>query len=182
MGGRRTLVSLIALALLGALSAPRSARAQTWSIQAVDVGGARAGSTSLGLDISGGQSFPVISYFGAPRNLKAGLFNQTTKIWGLARIDAGGEFNSLDVDVLGIVHVAYLDGGTGELKYWRLNGGVALIQLTATEAGSVNSIRAVFTGVGSPLPHVSYWRANTAGVTTPDRLKEADYNGASWSP
>src|SRR6185312_8875153 len=134
MGGRRTLVSLISIALLGALMLPRSARAQTWSIQAVDVGGARAGSTSLGLDVSSGQSYPVISYFGSPRNLKAGLFNQTTKVWGLARIDAGGEFNSIDVDVLGIVHVAYLDGGTGELKYWRLNGGVTSTQLIDTEA------------------------------------------------
>ena len=73
MGGHRIL-------LLLALIVPSFATAQTWSIQAVDVSNAKAGSTSLALDVSGGQSYPLIAYFGAPRNLKAALFNQNTKI------------------------------------------------------------------------------------------------------
>ncbi len=171
MGGHRIL-------LLLALIVPSFALAQTWSIQAVDVSNARAGSTSLALDVSGGQSYPLIAYFGAPRNLKAGLFNQNTKIWGLASIDAGGEFSSADLDALGVLHVAYLDGGTGDLKYWRLSGGGGSIQIVDTNAGSVNSIRATATGT----PRVSYWRANTGIISTPDRLKLADYNGSGWSP
>src|SRR5258705_1385607 len=134
MGGHRIL-------LLLALIVPSFALAQTWSLQAVDVSSARAGSTSLALDVSGGQSYPLIAYFGAPRNLKAGLFNQNTKIWGLASIDAGGEFSSADLDALGVLHVAYLDGGTGDLKYWRLSGGSS-IPLVDTNAGSVKSIPA----------------------------------------
>lgn len=171
MGGRQIL-------LLLALLVPSVASAQTWSIQAVDVSNARAGSTSLALDVSGGQSFPLVAYFGAPRNLKAGLFNQNTKVWGLASVDAGGEFSSADLDALGVLHVAYLDGGTGDLKYWRLSGGGGSIQLVDTNAGSVNSIRATATGT----PRVSYWRANTGSISTPDRLKLADYNGSGWSP
>src|SRR6185436_12220412 len=168
MGGRPIL-------LLLALLVPSLALAQTWSIQAVDVANAKAGSTSLALDVSGGQSYPLVAYFGAPRNLKAGLFNQNTKTWGLATIDAGGEFSSADLDALGVLHVAYLDGGTGDLKYWRLSGGSS-IQLVDTNAGSVNSIRATAAGT----PRVSYWRANTGSISTPDRLKLADYNGSGW--
>jgi hypothetical protein len=74
--------------------------------------------------------------------------------------------------------VAYLDGGTGDLKYWRLSGGAGSIQLVDTEAGSVNSIRATATGT----PRISYWRANTGSISTPDRLKLADFNGSGWSP
>jgi hypothetical protein len=50
MGGRHIVARFLGLALL---LAPPLARAQTWSIQAVDVGSARAGSTSLVLDVSG---------------------------------------------------------------------------------------------------------------------------------
>src|SRR5258705_10396205 len=134
MGGHRIL-------LLLALIAPSFASAQTWSIQAVDVSNARAGSTSLALDVSGGQSYPLIAYFGAPRNLKPGLFNQNTKIWGLASIDAGGEIHSADLDALAVLHGAYLDGGTGDLKYWRLSGGGGPIPALETKDGSVNSLR-----------------------------------------
>jgi len=162
---------------------PFVVQAQTWSIQAVDVGGARAGSTSLALYLTGGQNYPIVSYFGAPRNLKVGVMNTLTKSWGLARVDAGGEFNSADVDAAGIVHVAYLDGGTGELKYWRLNGSVGSIQLIDTGVGSVNSLRVERNlAPSNGTPHVSYWRANTTGISTPDRLKIGDFNGTSWTP
>jgi hypothetical protein len=174
MGGRASILLLLVLSLLAI--APANAFAQ-WAIQYVDVGGGRGGPTSLGLDMTGAQAYPVLSYFGAPGHLKYAAMSQVSKIWGLTRVDAGGEFNSLDVDAAGVVHVAYLDSDTQELKYWRLNQGQSSIQLVDTEAGQFNSIR-----VGGGSIHISYWRANGTGIATPDRLMIADYNGTAWSP
>jgi len=175
MGGRAWILFGLAVALL---LAPAVASAQSWAIQTVDLGSARAGPTSLGLDPTGSQDYPVISYLGAPRNLKYAALDRLTKVWGLTRVDAGGEFSSLDVDAAGIVHVAYLDGNTQELKYWRQNQGQSSIQLVDTDAAQFNSIRVD----GGGTPHISFWRANSAGVSTPDRLRVADYNGTAWVP
>jgi len=174
---------LLALSLAFLAGAVGAVSAQTWAIQFVDVGSTSGASTSLGLVRVGTVDYPVISYFGAPRNLKYASLNPQTKIWNLVRVDAGGEFTSLDADPSGIVHVGYLDASTLQLKYWRLNQGQGSTQVIDSESGQggmgyYNSLRVD----GQGTPHVSYyyWRAPN-GSTTADRLKYADLNGSGWA-
>ena len=156
------------------------ASGETWAVQFVDVGSSSGTSTSLGLI----QGYPVISYFGLPRNLKYAALNPQTKNWDLLRVDAGGEFTSLAVDGAGIVHVAYLDANTRQLKYWRNNQGQGSIQVIDSETGQggmgfFNSIQVDASGA----PRVSYYYLRAPdGSTNADRLKFASSNGSSWAP
>ena len=178
MGVRASINRVLVLAALA--GAPAAAGATTWAIQSVDVGSNSGTSTSLGIV----QGFPVIAYFGAPRNLKYAAMDHQTFVWNLRRIDAGGEYTSLAVDAAGIVHVGYLDDATHQLKYYRNSGGQGSIQVIDSETGQggmgyFNSIQVDRFGV----PHISYyyWRSPN-GTVTSDRLKYADANGVGWTP
>jgi hypothetical protein len=178
MGVRASIVRILMLASLA--GAPAAGGATTWAIQNVDVGSNSGTSTSLGIV----QGFPVIAYFGAPRNLKYAALDRQTFVWNLRRIDAGGEYTSLAVDAAGIVHVGYIDQDALQIKYYRNNGGQGSIQVIDSEAGQggmgyFNSIQVDRNGV----PHISYyyWRSPN-GTVTSDRLKFADATGSSWTP
>jgi hypothetical protein len=146
------------------------------------VGSSSGTSTSLGVV----QGFPVIAYFGSPRNLMyAAMDRQSPYGWKLRRVDAGGEYTSLAVDALGAVHVGYIDDVTHQLKYYLNFGGQSAIQIIDSETGQggmgfFNSIQVDAT---TGRPHISYyyWRSPD-GTATSDRLKFADATGSGWTP
>jgi len=170
---------LVALSLvLASAGAGRTVSAETWAIQFVDVGSNSGQSTSLGL-VNG---YPVISYFGSPRNLKYAALSPVDKKWILQTVDAGGEFTSLAVDSSGIVHVGYLNGFTMQLKYWRNNQGQTTIQVIDSEPGQggmgfYNSIQVDASGT----PHISYYHTRDPAGGITDDLKYAVLNGSTWS-
>ena len=171
----RILLSLFAALMTGA---PGAASAETWAIQVVDAGSAGAASTSLGLN----AGYPVISYFGAPRNLNFAALDAQSKLWTLRRVDAGGEYSSLAVDGSGIVHVGYIDANTLDLKYWRYNAGQGSIQVIDSETGQggmnfFNSIQVDAQGT----PRISYYHWRTSTGLAADRLRYAVDGASSWS-
>jgi hypothetical protein len=185
MGARGLMIRVVVAAVL--FMAPSTAGAatsvgdSTWAIQSVDVGSGSGTSTSLGLV----QGFPVIAYFGAPRNLKYAVLNRQSFVWQLARIDAGGEYTSLAVDALGAVHVGYIDDVTHQLKYYLNFGGQSAIQLIDSETGQggMGFFNSIQVDANTGRPHISYyyWRAPN-GTVTSDRLKFADLTVSGWVP
>ncbi len=173
------LAALILAALLGPAVASRAADAETWALQFVDTGSSSGASTSLGL---GEEGFPVIAYFsGTGRKLRYAALNSSDKTWHIQIVDNGGEFTSLAVDSAGIVHVAYNDAVTLQLKYWRKNQGQTSTQFIdqSTNKGGFsyyNSLKVDRQGV----PHVSYYDYRNPDGSVSDDLKYAYLSGSTW--
>jgi len=173
--------ALILAALLGNSVASGVANAESWALQFVDTGSNSGAATSLGLSEEG---FPVIAYHsGTGRKLRYAALDSGDKIWHIQIVDDGGEFTSLGVDSTGIVHVAYNDALTLQLKYWRKNQTQTSTQFIDQSSGKggfsyYNSLKVDRQGV----PHVSYYDLRNPDGSVSDDLKYAYLSGAGWVP
>jgi hypothetical protein len=107
---------------------------------------------------------------------------RTGSEWQTEVVDRGyvGVHNSLRIDSMGRIHVAYYDQYNRDLKYaYRDSAGWHIQRVDST--GDVGSNLSMALDA-SNRPHISYCEGfgETAGYGYCDALKYAFYNGASW--